>query len=114
MRKVLKYMSLLLAVVVLAAAIVPTAFAATIFPGDVDGNDAVESKDITALRQYLAGGYNVSINEKNADANKDSSVNVKDIVLLRRYIVGGYGVTLPDKYATGTTGGNSTPWVPIP
>ena len=113
MRKILKYMSLLLAVVVLAAAIVPTAFAATVFPGDVDGNDAVENKDITALRQHLAGGYSVSVNEKNADANKDGSVNVKDLVLLRRYIVGGYDETLPGKYATGTSGENATPWVPI-
>lgn len=62
--------------------------------GDVDGDGEVAAKDVTALRRYLAGGYDVTIAEAAADVNRDGAVNGKDVTYLRRALVGGYGVTL--------------------
>jgi len=50
--------------------------------------------DIALLRRWIAGGYEVEIDEKNADVNNDGMVNLMDVALLRRYIAGGYGVEL--------------------
>ena len=62
--------------------------------GVVDGDGEVTAKDVTALRRYLAGGYDVTIAEAAADVNRDGAVNGKDVTYLRRALVGGYGVTL--------------------
>ena len=61
---------------------------------NVDGDGAVNNKDVTLLRRYLVGGLDVTIDTVAADINKDGSVNNKDVTLLRRYLVGGWGVTL--------------------
>ena len=107
----IKRCSVLLCVAVLAAiCLSPAALAARIVPGDVNGDSSIAMKDLTALRQYLAGGYSVTINTKNADVNKDGAVNVKDLIKLRRYLAGGYDETLPPP---STIDDNSTPWVPI-
>ena len=63
-------------------------------PGDVDGNGEINGDDVTALRQYIAGGYGVTINEKAADVNNSGRINADDVTLVRQAIVGGYGVTL--------------------
>lgn len=59
---------------------------------DVDGN--ITPKDVTLLRRYLAGGWNVEISEANADVDKDGSITPKDVTMLRRYLAGGWGITL--------------------
>lgn len=63
--------------------------------GDVNDDGVVNGKDVTLIRRYNAGGYDVSINELAADVNLDGVINGKDVTLIRRYIAGGYGVTLP-------------------
>ena len=62
--------------------------------GDVNNDGAVNLKDVVLIRRYIAGGWNVELDEKTADVNKDGAVNLKDVVILRRYIAGGWGVTL--------------------
>jgi len=63
-------------------------------PGDLNGDDRVNSADVVLMRRHIVGGYGVSVNEFAADVNEDGRVNSADVVLLRRYIVGGYGVEL--------------------
>ena len=62
--------------------------------GDVNGDGSVNLKDVVMIRRYIAGGWNVAIDEKLADVNKDGSVNLKDVVMIRRYIAGGWNVEL--------------------
>ena len=63
-------------------------------PGDVNGDKTVNGKDVTLLRRYIAGGYDVIINEDAADVNDDNTINGKDVTLLRRFNAGGYDVEL--------------------
>ena len=63
-------------------------------PGDVNGDDKIDVKDIIILRRFIAGGYDISYVEAAVDINKDGSNDVKDIITLRRYIAGGYGIEL--------------------
>lgn len=63
-------------------------------PGDLNGDGTVNSTDVILLRRYIAGGYDLNINELAADVNDDGSAGPMDILLLRRYIAGGYGVEL--------------------
>ena len=71
--------------------------AAEVYYGDVNDDGKIDAKDVTALRRYLAGGWNVDVNEEKADADGDGAVGTKDVTILRRYITGGWGVTLPSK-----------------
>ena len=48
--------------------------------GDADGSGEVDTKDITAIANYLMGKTPEKFNKKNADANNDKKVNVADIV----------------------------------
>lgn len=59
-------------------------------PGDVDGNDRINSLDIIHLRRYIAGGYDEVINTLAANVNGDSKINTLDVICIRRYISGGY------------------------
>jgi len=63
-------------------------------PGDVNGDGLINTVDITWLRRFRAGGYDVTINEDAADVNDDDRINTVDISALRRYRAGGYGVEL--------------------
>ncbi len=63
-------------------------------PGDVNGDEVINTKDVRALRRYIAGGYGEVINVSAADVNSDGSLNTKDVRALRRYLAGGYGVEL--------------------
>ena len=60
--------------------------------GDVNGDSKINTTDIILTRRYLAGGYDVEINQAAADVNGDSKVNTTDIILIRRYLAGGYDV----------------------
>ena len=83
-------------------------------PGDVNGNDKINTQDITMIRRYISdglqtdpNGYNVTINENAADVDGNGKITTKDITLIRRYISdglqtdpNGYNVTLgPGKMA---------------
>ncbi len=72
-------------------------------PGDVNGDDKVNSTDVILMRRFIAGGYNVTINENAANVNGDTKVNSTDVILLRRFIAGGYGVELVGPKVTGHT-----------
>lgn len=63
-------------------------------PGDLNGDNKVNTGDIILLRRHIAGGYEQTINESAADVNSDGKSNTGDIILVRRYIAGGYGVEL--------------------
>lgn len=62
--------------------------------GDADGDGKLNLKDVVLIRRWMAGGWNVTINENLADINGDRTVNLEDVVLLRRYLSGGWGVEL--------------------
>ncbi len=62
--------------------------------GDVNEDNEINAKDVTMLRRYLAGGWNVEINMLNSDVNNDGEINAKDVTILRRYLAGGWGVQL--------------------
>ncbi|MBQ7547744.1 MAG: RICIN domain-containing protein [Clostridia bacterium] len=62
--------------------------------GDADGDGDIGLKDVVQISRYLAGGWDVTIDEAAADVNKDGVVNLKDAVLLRRYLAGGWDVVL--------------------
>lgn len=62
-------------------------------PGDLNTDNAVNMKDVVALRRYIVGD-DVVINEPAADVNDDGSAGMKDVVQIRQHIVGGYGVVL--------------------
>ncbi len=65
-----------------------------IVPGDIDGDGVINAKDVTMLRRYLAGGWNVTVNLANADVDGDGTINAKDVTILRRYLADGWGVEL--------------------
>ncbi len=61
-------------------------------PGDVNGDNIINLKDVALLQQYLSG-WEVSIVEVSADTNGDGSINLKDVALLQQYL-SGWEVTL--------------------
>ena len=93
-------------------------------PGDVYEDNVINAKDTRMIRQHIAGGYDITINEAAADVNDDGVINAKDTRLIRRYIAGGYNVVLlpstpkcehemtvtEAKAATCTEDGNITYW----
>jgi len=63
--------------------------------GDVNGDSVINGKDLTLIRRYITGGFElVKFNAEAADVNLDNSINGKDLTLIRRYISGGFGVEL--------------------
>ena len=62
--------------------------------GDANGDRTVDLRDAAVLTRHLVGGWNVTINQKNADVNGDNTVDLKDAVLIRRYLAGGWNVKL--------------------
>lgn len=63
-------------------------------PGDINGDGVVGTKDVTVLRRYIAGGYDVTVVDEALDVNGDGEVTTKDVTVLRRFIAGGYGIEL--------------------
>ena len=63
-------------------------------PGDLNGDEKVNAKDVVLMMRHVAGGYGIGLWKAEADFNGDNVVNGKDAVLLMRHIAGGYGVTL--------------------
>ena len=62
--------------------------------GDINRDGEINAKDVTVLRRYLAGGWNVTIIEAASDIDRDGNINAKDVTILRRYLAGGWGVAL--------------------
>ena len=63
--------------------------------GDVNGDNAINGKDLTLIRRYIIGGYDLGkFNADAADVNLDGVINGKDLTLIRRFISGGFGVVL--------------------
>lgn len=62
--------------------------------GDASGDGVLNLKDTVLIRRYLAGGWDVEIDEDAADVDGDGEVTVQDVVLLNRYIAGGWDVEL--------------------
>ncbi|MCD8017486.1 MAG: dockerin type I repeat-containing protein [Oscillospiraceae bacterium] len=58
--------------------------------GDVNGDGAVDIKDVTALARYVVGIVEISDTTLlgNADVNQDEAVDIKDVMLLARYVAG--------------------------
>lgn len=54
-------------------------------PGDINGDQLCNNKDITRMFQYLAG-WDVVVNEIALDTNGDGSVNNKDLTRLFQYL----------------------------
>jgi hypothetical protein len=67
-----------------------TAFTA----GDVNDDGAVNSKDVTVLKRYIAKWPGVTVNTAAADVNNDGAVNSKDVTVLKRYIAKWPGITI--------------------
>ena len=63
-------------------------------PGDLNGDQEVNTTDVILLRRYIAGGYDITINTMAADVNDDAEINTTDIIWLRRYLAGGYDIEL--------------------
>lgn len=107
-------------------------------PGDTDGNDTIDPRDLVALAKFISDncttdpdGFNITINVNAADVNDDGELDPKDLVLIAKYISDGcktdpegYNVILKPstpkcahdmqataaKAATCTENGNSAYW----
>ena len=64
-------------------------------PGDINGDESVNNKDVVALFKYVSGGE-VTTNEIALDVNGDGLVNNKDVVALFKYVSGG-DIQISDK-----------------
>ena len=63
-------------------------------PGDVNGDGKITQIDVTRIRKYLAGGWDVEIDEAAADVNGDGKITQIDVTRLRKYLAGGWDVIL--------------------
>ena len=62
---------------------------------DLNDDYAINVKDVTLLRRYIASGYGFTPKEEStADVNGDGVCNTKDVTFLRRCLAGGFGVEL--------------------
>ncbi len=110
----------------------------TYTPGDVTGDDRINTLDLIKLSQYISDGkktdpdgFNVTINESAADVNDDGRMNTLDLIWISQYISDGcktdpegYNITLKPstpkcahsmqaiaaKAATCTEDGNEAYW----
>lgn len=56
-------------------------------PGDINGDNVLNNKDVTRFMQYNAG-WDVSVNSLALDVNGDGNVNNKDVTRLMQYNAG--------------------------
>ena len=57
----------------------------TCIPGDINGDEKVNSKDVSRLMQYHAH-WDVEVNEPALDVNGDDKLNSKDVTRLMQYL----------------------------
>ena len=55
-------------------------------PGDVNGDGAVDGRDLVRLRKYLVGVPGTEIIEANANVNGDDVIDILDLIRLRKYL----------------------------
>jgi hypothetical protein len=67
------------------------------YVGDVDGDGSITPKDVTKMRRFLAGGWDVDVVTEDGDVDGDGAITPKDVTKLRRYLAGGWGAELPVK-----------------
>ena len=60
-----------------------------VIPGDVDSNDEVDVRDVTALINYILKGTGNNIDTDAADVNGDGEVDVRDVTALINLILKG-------------------------
>ena len=77
-----------------------TVFDSSFLPGDVNGDGAVDNKDVVTLFRYHSG-ISITVNVAALDINGDGALDNKDIVILFRYLSGA-DVTLSGKPYTAT------------
>ncbi|MBQ7565703.1 MAG: hypothetical protein IJT18_01165 [Oscillospiraceae bacterium] len=70
--------------------------------GDVNGDEKINTKDLLFMRQYFAGGYDVTPVLGAADLDGDGQIATKDLLMLRQYLAGGYGIVLNPEETAGT------------
>ena len=56
-------------------------------PGDINGDETLNNKDVILLMQYLAG-WEVYLATTPTDLNGDGKTNNKDVILLMQYLAG--------------------------
>lgn len=68
-------------------------------PGNINGDDDIDVKDVVVLAKVAAGWENVSCIVGALDPNGDKNVNLNDVVHLARYIAGWEDIELSnDKF----------------
>ncbi|MBO4733685.1 MAG: leucine-rich repeat protein [Clostridia bacterium] len=73
-------------------------------PGDINGDDEVNNKDVVRLFRYLSG-WSVEVETTTLDVNGDNSVNNKDYTRLFQYL-SGWSVEVFSENPSGTIGGD--------
>ena len=56
-------------------------------PGDVNGDETVDDRDLLRLARFIAG-YNVTIDTAAADMNGDGKIDGRDVLRLTKYLAG--------------------------
>ena|GEM_PF-113740 len=115
MCKILKNLSLALALVMLCQLFGSVSVHAKRLYGDLNGNGSVDSIDFAHLRGYLLKN-SIPDNdewEENADVYKDGDINALDFALLRKYMLG-MTKELPFIPGQVTTTPTPTPATPTP
>ncbi len=79
---------MLVCVLMLAACLPTAAFAvdAGITTGDVNGDEAVDVKDVVLMIRCLTG-WNIGISDEYADFDGNGKVDMRDLILMIRYIL---------------------------
>lgn len=86
-----KFLSLLLAVILLIGAVLcaPTGAAATVLYGDADGNGEVEIIDVTRIQRHLSGAKPLDeAAQKRSAVSGESELSIIDATLIQRYLAG--------------------------
>ena len=67
--------------------VIAASMSKTVQPGDVNGDDAADLKDVLLLTRYALGSE-VELNARMADVNSDGSIDLKDAVYLAQHLAG--------------------------
>ena len=92
MRKDVIFLKKIIAALVCVFMLVPcfsaavSAGAAGIIPGDVNGDETVDMKDVVLMIRCLTG-WNIGISDEYADFDGNEKVDMRDLILMIRYIL---------------------------